>query len=109
MCGSSNCGGCKSISIILSIVFVLTTVAAGIGLYRAHFVGGMQFGTVEGSLAIFALIASLMALKKALMACCGCDESCGPCGCGPCGACDGGACANEEISAGGCGCGEKHC
>lgn len=108
MCGSSNCGGCKSVSVILSIVFVLTTVAAGIGLYRAHFVGGMHFGTVEGSLAIFALIASLMALKKALMACCGCDSDCGGacgagCGCGACGD----SCSMEQAASG-CGCGEKH-
>ncbi|MBP9750547.1 MAG: hypothetical protein KBC95_01730 [Candidatus Peribacteraceae bacterium] len=112
MCSSSNCGGCKSVSVILAIVFALATVAAGIGLYNAHFVGGMQFGTVEGSLSIFALIASLMALKKALMSCCGCDDACGGacatgcgCGCGSCGC--GEACSKEEMAAG-CGCGGDH-
>ncbi len=94
-CDSSNCGGCKAIAVVLAIVFTLTTIAAAIGVYKAHFVGGMQFGTAEGSLALFALIASLLAWKKVLMACCGCEA--GGCGCGPTG-------CGSEMQAG-CGCG----
>ncbi len=93
-CGSSNgCGGCKACSVLLAIIFTLTTIAAAIGLYKAHFVGGMHFGTIEGSLSIFALIASLMAWKKTLMVVCGCGK--GACGAGACG--------------GKCGCGSPNC
>lgn len=100
MCGTSNCGGCKTCAVVLAIIFTLTTIAAAIGLYQAHFVGGIQFGTVEGSLSIFALVASLLAWKKVLMACCGCDA--GSC-CG--GGCDS-ACGKEGMA--GCGCGDDH-
>ncbi len=103
MCGTSSCGGCKTCSVVLAIIFTLTTIAAAIGLYQAHFVGGIQFGTVEGSLSIFALVASLLAWKKVLMACCGCDTS----GCGGCGGCGDGACSKEDMA--GCGgCGGDH-
>lgn len=86
-CGS-GCSGCKALVAIVAIVTTATTVAALIGVYMKHVTtDGWVFGTMEGSLAIVALIVSVMCWLKLVKKLCPCSKSgsvCSGCGHSPC-------------------------
>ena len=68
--GCGSCAVCKLIALVLMILSVLGTIAALIGVYKAHFLaGGAAFGTTNGSLALVALALMLFLLKKAAECC----------------------------------------
>ena len=69
------CTVCKVASAVIGILGLLVTIAAAIGVYKAHILSsGATFGTLNGSAAIIALVISLKLTKKTL--------SCCPCQCG---------------------------
>lgn len=66
---SGMCLLCEWMSIILTALAAISSLAALAGLYKAHVMSsGIVFGTSGASLSIIALILSLMFLKK------NCDE-----------------------------------
>ncbi len=76
---SGACTVCRIVGTIIGIVVLLSTIAALVGVYKAHFLlGGATFGTTNGSLALIALAVNLMFLKKMSRMCpcggmCACD------------------------------------
>ncbi len=98
--GSGMCAVCKTIKILVALVFFILALAALAGVYQTHYTpAGFVFGTSDCSFAIIALVASLLAWHKTTKGLCPCSrKSCGTgCGCG--GAC---ACGKEN-----CDCGDK--
>ncbi len=76
MCGSCcECGACKVIRIIVSLLLLAATVAAFIGMWHNHVTPtGWVFGTTEGSLSILTFVASLMLLFKTSKKLCPCNS-----------------------------------
>ena len=67
------CVTCGIVGAVHSILAVVCTVAAVIGVYKAHFLtSGAAFGTTSGSLSILALIITLFFVKKCA-GCCSCQ------------------------------------
>ena len=67
------CGVCSTSSITLLVFSVLATVAALIGVFKAHFLStGITFGTLNGSASLVALALNLFLVKK-LGSCCPCQ------------------------------------
>lgn len=70
---AGGCSGCSSANIVAMVVYLLTTVAAGVGVYKAHMLmAGATFGTSNGSLSLIAFAISISLLHKACKKCCGC-------------------------------------
>jgi hypothetical protein len=69
------CNVCSATSLVTMVLAVVVTLAAIVGLYKAHVLSsGFTFGTSTGSLSIVALAISLMLLGKASEKCpCQCD------------------------------------
>jgi hypothetical protein len=69
------CNVCSTTSLVTMVLAVVVTLAAIVGLYKAHVLSsGFTFGTSTGSLSIVALAISLMLLGKASEKCpCQCD------------------------------------
>lgn len=66
----SMCDFCMVTNIVISAFAVLATLAALIGVYKAHVLSnGIAFGTTSGSLSLLALAINLFLLKKALENC----------------------------------------
>ena len=64
------CSVCMIITWIIMVLTALVTIAALIGVYKAHILaGGAAFGTTNGSLSLVALIASLAFLMKMMQYC----------------------------------------
>ncbi len=64
------CTFCWIITYIVMVLSVLVTIAALVGVYKAHFLaGGATFGTTNGSLSLVALIGSLAFTIKMMMYC----------------------------------------
>lgn len=83
-CGS-GCGGCKALIGIVALLTTFTTIAALVGVYSTHMTAdGLRFGTVDGSLAIVALLVSMMCWLKLVKKLCPCGKACGA-DCGACG------------------------
>ncbi len=91
----TGCGGCKFIVGIVALLTTITTIATLIGVYNTHMTAeGWMFGTLNGSLAIIALLLSVMCWLKLVKKMCPCGK----------GSCAGGSCG------GGCpGCGNDPC
>ena len=69
------CTVCGIVNLVLMVIGVLTTIAALIGVYKAHYPlmnEGMVFGSTAGSLSLAALVLNLFLVKK-LMAMCPCS------------------------------------
>jgi hypothetical protein len=67
---SGICVFCEWLTIILTALSTITSIAAIAGLYKSHVMSdGLVFGTSTGSLSIIALIISLVFLKKTCEAC----------------------------------------
>jgi hypothetical protein len=70
-------------------VITALTIAAAIGVYSTHMTAeGWMFGTLNGSVAIIALLAALVSWLKIFKKMCGCRRK--GCGCGS--GCEGGKC-----------------
>lgn len=69
------CQICSVCSIVTMVLAALLTLAAIVGVYKAHVLSsGLVFGTSTGSFSIIALVASLALLKKAGESCsCQCE------------------------------------
>jgi uncharacterized membrane protein YkgB len=69
------CQVCTVVSIILGVVSVLATIAALIGVYKAHFLStGLTFGTLNDSASLIALALFLFLTKKLSTGCpCQCE------------------------------------
>jgi hypothetical protein len=85
MC-SGNCGRsctvCKICGGIVTLVLLLATIAAFLGVWVTHSTpAGWVFGTTAGSLALGVLILSIVALHKTFHKMCGCGSK-GGCGAG---------------------------
>jgi hypothetical protein len=62
---SGLCSFCETLSVVMTALATICTLAALAGLYKAHVLsGGLTFGTSTGSLSIVALVFSLYLLKK---------------------------------------------
>ena len=86
--GGSGCGGCKALVAIVALLTTVTTVAALTGVYVTHMTPeGWMFGTLNGSVAIIAFLASVMCWLKLVKKLCPCGKS--SCASGSCGACPG--------------------
>lgn len=67
------CQTCSITTIILGVVAVLATLAALIGVYKAHFLSvGLTFGTLNGSVSLIALAINVFLIKK-MASCCPCQ------------------------------------
>jgi hypothetical protein len=88
-CCSSGCIGCKVVGIIVALLSTLITVAAFIGLYQAHMgVSGMEFGTLNGSASIIAVVLALKFWKCVTKKMCPCQKgACADGACMPGGSC----------------------
>lgn len=88
-CCSSGCAGCKVTGIVVALLSTVVTIAAFVGLYKAHMgVDGLEFGTLNGSAAIIAVVLSLKFWKCTVKKMCPCNKACGAgCAC-PQGACN---------------------
>ena len=75
--GSAMCGVCWGVSLILAILGLLATLAAVIGVFKAHYPipgEGWVFGSTAGSLSLLALAVNFFFLKKAMSMCpCQCN------------------------------------
>jgi len=71
------CLFCEWLSVVLTALATICTLAAIVGLYKAHVMSdGLVFGTSMGSLSIVALVFSLVFLKKTCDGCmCDCTIS----------------------------------
>lgn len=86
-CNVGKCGGCKALVTIVALLATATTVAAAIGVYMTHYTAeGWMFGKMDGSLAIVALLISVMCWLKLVRKVCPCCKIGGAC-------CDGGGCS----------------
>lgn len=67
---------CIALNWLVCLLLFLTTVAAGAGVYNAHFANNVaMFGSSLGSLAIVAFVASLALWSKWMCKClCGCGK-----------------------------------
>ncbi len=93
-CCGSGCGGscavCKTLKGLVALLLTLTSIAAFIGVWKTHYVGGAWvFGTQEGSLALLVFIASITLWVKMVTKMCPCHKMmgggmCPKCGNGPC-------------------------
>jgi hypothetical protein len=85
MCGSScECGACKAVRVVVSLLLLLTTIASFLGLWRDHMTAaGWSFGSGDQSLSLLVFIVSLLALYKTSKKLCPCSSGC----CGKCGNC----------------------
>lgn len=64
------CQVCGGLAIVLCVLAILATIAALIGVYKAHFLsGGATFGTLNGSASLIALALNLFLVKKLCSAC----------------------------------------
>jgi len=64
------CELCLYVNIIISVLATLASIAALVGVYKAHVLStGLAFGTTSGSLSLLALAITLFLLKKALDNC----------------------------------------
>lgn len=86
MCGSSccECAACKVVRAIASLLLLLLTIAAFIGVWHTHMTAtGWMFGSTDASLAILAAVASLAVFHKTSKKLCRCNKgACGGCPCG---------------------------
>ena len=70
---SGMCQVCTGLAIGLGVLAILATVAALIGVYKAHFLStGATFGTLNGSASLVALAVNLFLVKK-IGGCCPCQ------------------------------------
>ncbi len=84
-----ECMVCKIIRGIVLLLLTLTSIAAFIGVWRTHYVGGAWvFGTQEGSIALLVFILSIVLWHKMLKKMCPCGKMmggmCPKCGSDPC-------------------------
>lgn len=79
-CGScGSCGGCKAIKAVCALVTTVLAIAALIGVYKTHMtVDGWEFGTLNGSAAIIALVLSLKSWLCLVKSLCPCSTACAP-------------------------------
>ena len=90
--GGGCCGGCKAMCAIVTLLTTITTIAALIGVYQTHITPeGWMFGSLNGSVAIIAFLASVMCWLKLVKKMCPCGK--GACGGGSCGGCGQSPCA----------------
>lgn len=91
------CTICKIVKYLVAILLTLATVAAFMGAWNTHMVGGvLQFGAGDASLALLTFVISITLWLKLVKKLCPCNK--GGCGCG-----SGCGCG------GGCNCGSKDC
>jgi len=72
---SSSCGPCSVVGWLVCLLLFLTSLAALMGVYKAHFLSsGAVFGTTSGSLAILAFSVTVVFWMKCMVCCCGCGK-----------------------------------
>lgn len=73
-----DCGFCKFLRVIVSVLLLLVTIAAGIAVWRTHALPtGWTFGTTEGTLAIIAFAFTLTkCFKTSKKLCPTCGSGC---------------------------------
>jgi hypothetical protein len=70
---SGMCQFCMATKIIIGVIAVLSSLAALIGVYKAHFLTtGPTFGTLNDSASLIALALNLFLVKK-MASCCPCQ------------------------------------
>lgn len=91
MCGPCcECGACKAVRAIASLLLLALTVAAFIGVWNTHMVNGAWvFGGNDASIAILAAVAALAVFHKTSKKLCprkskACGTVCPGCGNMPC-------------------------
>ena len=71
---SAMCTVCNIVTWVGMVLLALTTIAALVGVYKAHMLtGGAAFGTTNGSLSLLALAVNLAFFMK-MMAHCPCRK-----------------------------------
>lgn len=73
---NSGCTSCMVTNIVTAVLLLVATVAAAIGVYKAHFLAaGATFGTSNGSLSIIAFVLAVtLCAKSCKMCCCSMDQ-----------------------------------
>ena len=71
--GDTGCAACKVGSGLIGLLLLVTSIAAAMGAYTAHFAaGGATFGTTTGSLSLIALAINVTLFAKTMTCCCVC-------------------------------------
>jgi ABC-type nickel/cobalt efflux system permease component RcnA len=86
-CSGGNCGGCKGITAVVTLLLTVVAIASLLGVYNTHMTAeGWMFGTLNGSVAIIAFTAAIMCWIKLVKKMCPCGKSgmCPGCGHNPC-------------------------